>query len=203
MRDRTIPSVDDMELIGGRLCLDFVNTVNRMHGRRYDERFASFADVLRWSARLGLIDCAAAARLERSAAQFPDAAEGALQGIVALRECLWRLFSGRPSHRDLGILQKALRGTLPRVRPRQDKRGLVLDPGRDLSDWLLLAVGWSALELLTSSSLSTVKACPGDRCNWLFLDASPNNRRRWCSMKTCGNRHKAREHYSRQRIPAG
>ncbi|MGH8196351.1 MAG: CGNR zinc finger domain-containing protein [Woeseiaceae bacterium] len=202
MRERTIPSVDDMELVGGRLCLDFVNTVNRMHGRRCDERFATFADVLRWSARLGLINRAAAARLGRSAVQFPDTAQGALQGIVALRECLWRLFTGRPGARDPGILQEALRGILPRVRRRQDKAGIVLDPGRDLSDWLLLAVSWSALELLTSSSLSRVKSCPGDRCNWLFLDASPNNRRKWCSMKTCGNRHKVREHYNRLRVDA-
>jgi len=32
---------------------------------------------------------------------------------------------------------------------------------------------------------------------WLFIDRSRTHRRRWCSMQTCGNRHKARRHYQR------
>jgi len=29
-------------------------------------------------------------------------------------------------------------------------------------------------------------------CRWLFLDTSKNHTRRWCDMKVCGNRIKAR-----------
>jgi predicted RNA-binding Zn ribbon-like protein len=32
-------------------------------------------------------------------------------------------------------------------------------------------------------------------CGWLFVDESRNGSRRWCSMKDCGNRAKARRHY--------
>ena len=38
-----------------------------------------------------------------------------------------------------------------------------------------------------------------DGCGWVFLDETKNRRRRWCSMKDCGNRAKARRHYARQR----
>lgn len=38
-----------------------------------------------------------------------------------------------------------------------------------------------------------VKVCPA--CRWLFLDKSKNQSRRWCDMKVCGNRAKARTHY--------
>ena len=39
--------------------------------------------------------------------------------------------------------------------------------------------------------------CASDSCDWLFLDISRNQMRRWCDMKTCGNRDKARRHYER------
>ena len=37
-----------------------------------------------------------------------------------------------------------------------------------------------------------VRAC--DRCGWFFIDSSRGRRRRWCSMKTCGNQAKATRH---------
>jgi predicted RNA-binding Zn ribbon-like protein len=62
-------------------------------------------------------------------------------------------------------------------------------PAADLSA-PLAAAAWSAGELLTSSALRRVRACPGAGCGWLFLD--PTGRRRWCVMAVCGNREKAR-----------
>ncbi|TIU06903.1 MAG: CGNR zinc finger domain-containing protein, partial [Mesorhizobium sp.] len=35
-------------------------------------------------------------------------------------------------------------------------------------------------------------SCP--RCGWLFLDTSRGGKRRWCSMRTCGNREKVSRH---------
>ena len=54
-----------------------------------------------------------------------------------------------------------------------------------------------AAELLTSDHLDRIHRCAGPGCGWLFLDTSPNRRRRWCSMEACGNRAKARRHYQR------
>jgi predicted RNA-binding Zn ribbon-like protein len=44
-----------------------------------------------------------------------------------------------------------------------------------------------------------VKECGTENCNWLFLDTSKNRSRRWCDMKECGNREKARRHYHRKK----
>jgi predicted RNA-binding Zn ribbon-like protein len=44
-----------------------------------------------------------------------------------------------------------------------------------------------------------IEQCEGDVCGWLFLDRSPAGRRRWCSMRDCGNRAKARRHYYTRR----
>ena len=43
-----------------------------------------------------------------------------------------------------------------------------------------------------------LKACPGRHCGWVFYDHSRNQSARWCSMKVCGDREKARAYYQRQ-----
>ena len=59
----------------------------------------------------------------------------------------------------------------------------------------------SAAELLVSSDRALVKEGASDDCLWLFLDGTKNHKRRWCEMKTCGNRAKVRKH--RRRSAAG
>jgi predicted RNA-binding Zn ribbon-like protein len=61
----------------------------------------------------------------------------------------------------------------------------------------LLAVAHAADDLLTSPSGTTVGACPGHGCGWLFTDR--RRRRRWCSMAACGNRSKVKRHAERAR----
>ena len=39
----------------------------------------------------------------------------------------------------------------------------------------------------------------GDACSWRFVDRSPTGRRRWCDMRTCGNRAKVARHRARRR----
>ncbi|MEV0593220.1 CGNR zinc finger domain-containing protein [Nonomuraea cavernae] len=59
---------------------------------------------------------------------------------------------------------------------------------------LLWEVAASAVELLGHGPLGRLGECPS--CCWLFLDTSRNNRRRWCSMTTCGSRDKSRRYYA-------
>jgi predicted RNA-binding Zn ribbon-like protein len=63
--------------------------------------------------------------------------------------------------------------------------------------WL---VSRSAAELLASDELERVRRCAGHPCGWLFLDASKNRSRRWCSMASCGSRAKMRRLYARRRV---
>ncbi|HEU0234990.1 MAG TPA: CGNR zinc finger domain-containing protein [Candidatus Limnocylindrales bacterium] len=44
-----------------------------------------------------------------------------------------------------------------------------------------------------------LRVCANDACRWVFFDASPTGRRRWCSMASCGNRAKAARHRARVR----
>ncbi|OLS97721.1 hypothetical protein BJF90_42360 [Pseudonocardia sp. CNS-004] len=48
-----------------------------------------------------------------------------------------------------------------------------------------------------------LRACANEECRLFLLDRSRPNTARWCSMKACGNRLKARRHYERARHAAG
>jgi predicted RNA-binding Zn ribbon-like protein len=61
---------------------------------------------------------------------------------------------------------------------------------------MLWPIAQSAADLMTSDKRNSVRQCGADDCAWLFLDESRNHSRRWCDMKTCGNRQKARRHYA-------
>lgn len=200
MPDKTkgLPSVEQIELLGGRLCLDFANTVNRVQGRCRDERFQTFGDVLRWSRRLGLIGQAGTDHLAAECVARPRKAVRALQNVVEFRERLWRVFSGADIKEAERLLQTRPCLSLPRLRVVENGQ-IVVDPDGDFAAWLLAAIYGSALELLTSIGVERVKTCPGHRCGWLFLHDSRTKGRKWCSMKSCGNRQKALEHYKRRR----
>ena len=68
------------------------------------------------------------------------------------------------------------------------------DPGLPL--WVL---AMSASDLLTSDAVDRVRECDNPECRWLFLDTSKNHTRRWCDMKLCGNRMKARRFKAHKR----
>ncbi|MFC4562236.1 CGNR zinc finger domain-containing protein [Nocardiopsis mangrovi] len=43
-----------------------------------------------------------------------------------------------------------------------------------------------------------LKVCRSPDCRWLFYDRSPANNSVWCSMSTCGARHKMRSYRTRK-----
>jgi len=80
------------------------------------------------------------------------------------------------------------------------RRGLAWSRGRyqsepNLPAWILAE---SVSEILLSPAMGSVRTCAADTCRWLFLDTSKNHTRRWCNMKVCGNRMKARRFQARR-----
>jgi predicted RNA-binding Zn ribbon-like protein len=58
----------------------------------------------------------------------------------------------------------------------------------------------SAADVLMKDDPARVRMCESpDGCGWLFYDETRNGTRRWCSMKDCGNRAKARRHYAKSK----
>ncbi|MBO8202221.1 CGNR zinc finger domain-containing protein [Streptomyces smyrnaeus] len=82
----------------------------------------------------------------------------------------------------------------------QDSRDGVLSPAPDLPPirkaLAHLAIAWS--ELTLAGEAGRLKRCAEHSCAWVFWDVSKNRSRRWCSMRVCGNRAKARRHTAKQ-----
>jgi predicted RNA-binding Zn ribbon-like protein len=195
-------------LVGGRLCLDFCNTVRDRNGEPVD-RITDYGELVDWSARAGILNSEEGARLRRSARRTPTAAVAVLERSLALREALYDVFAaaahGRaPDFRAIDALNAELGRAMARSQLVATEGGYtwVWDEGGRALDSMLWPVARSAADLLTSGELATVRQCAGHACGWLFLDTSRNRTRRWCDMRVCGNRAKARRHHQRLRSGA-
>jgi predicted RNA-binding Zn ribbon-like protein len=202
---RTPPRFD---LVGGRLCLDFCNT----HGSRSgtpEERFSGYAEVVGWAWRASILNSEEAARLSRLATRNPTEALAVWERVLRLRSALQALYTAiaggkrvRPAW--LEALNQELASAMARsqVVPTDSGFTWVWAQGGKALDSMLWPVSRSAADLLTEGPLSTIRVCEGRGCGWLFLDTSRNRTRRWCDMKICGNRAKARRHHERMKMGA-
>ena len=200
------------DLSGGHLALDFVNTVGGMRGVRPREHLASHADLVAFGRQAGALPERLASRIAAEARRRPEEAAAALAAAIALREALYRIFlerseGRRPRSADLDALNAALGRALPHRRVADEDGRIVLgwDEAAEL-DAPLWPVVDAAVALLTSVEATRVRVCgmyDEGECSWLFLDRTKGGTRRWCSMKDCGNRAKARRHYAKVKRDAG
>jgi predicted RNA-binding Zn ribbon-like protein len=206
-------TVEQIDLHGGRLCLDFANTAVWRLGPQPDETLVDYAALLAWSRRAGSLAPAEVEDLRRAADAQPGEAAAVVVRAIALREAIHLLFVaailGRaPRPEDLAVLNAELAEAMARAAIQPNGAGFAwdwppraADAGR--ADASLTRPLWpvarSAAELLTSPELGRVKRCPGTNCGWLFLDTSKNASRRWCDMAVCGNRARVRAFAARKR----
>ena len=193
------------KLIGGALCLDFVNTRDWRGDRSAPgERLVRYEELLHWAAHAGALGTREGRRLLTEARRRPEEALAVLDSAIALREGLARLVARRRgrSAADLALVNRMLAAAPTRLMVVPDATsGFAWSTGGavDALDRPLWPVLWSAADLLTSARLTQVRACANPRCGWMFLDVSKNGSRRWCAMENCGNRAKVRRHYERRR----
>ena len=187
------------DLSGGRLCLDFANTVGDRGTGQPSEQLGSYGDFLAWAEQAGATTARAARGLRRAAAARRAQARQVLADAIRLREALYRVFAavatGRtPRAPDLAIVNAALPAAFERSRLVPSAGGFTLAAGVREDDLAapLTPVVWSAVDLLVSPEADRIRTCAATACAWLFLDTTKNRARRWCDMKTCGNREKVR-----------
>ena len=197
-----VPSVEGMDLIGGDVSMDFVNTASGRHLPDPTDRLRTFSDLVTWAERVALVGPQGAVRLRRAAARDAAGASRALEAARSLREVIHRVFtSALADAGDLETLARAAAAAVAarRLEARPDGGYALVRPEGDDPEQILGEVALSAVELLTSEDRGRVKECANDSCRWLFLDQSKNRSRRWCMMKDCGNQAKARRFQARKR----
>jgi len=206
-----------MNLVGSRLCLDFVNTVGGWNPDpargKYDpyaavaraDKLNDYFDLLAWSLHTGLFSENEAQALARGAGRREKEAAATLKRAVALRGAIYRICAAviheaLPRATDLDLLNQELNVANGRVRLGVGEENFVWEwtDTKNALDRMLWRIADSAAEMLTTDDLTRLRGCPGEDCGWLFLDISKNSRRQWCDMQTCGNLAKVRRFRQRQ-----
>jgi predicted RNA-binding Zn ribbon-like protein len=191
-----IPSTQDFQFIAGSLALDFVNTVGNRLGSARDY-FSSPRDALRWARLARVQTLARDSRMSRS-----DLAE-----CRGRRENLYALFvpccSGlSPNGRALAHLNRDVAILCRKRALRRVAGGYRWIVSGSTAERLAYLIETDAADLLNSGRFRLIRQCQDRSCGWMFLDRSKRQNRRWCSMRDCGNRAKARRHYAHTRHSA-
>jgi len=193
------------QLIAGHVALDLVNTVDdRFIPPGPQENLATYDDLLRFALQSEILTDRQVKKLRRSDAS-PAAREFVLRQVRQLREAVASIayahLDGKdPDPANLAVLEEHLREAAAHRHLAADKLQLAWQwsgLGREIASpiWLLAQ---AASDLFLSDLSAQIRCCSSDTCAWLFLDTSKNHTRRWCEMKTCGNRMKARRFHARQ-----
>jgi predicted RNA-binding Zn ribbon-like protein len=197
------------ELIAGDPILDLVNTLDWRFRESSPEKpspeelLTSYRDLLDFAVQAGLLTAAQRRHIESGIT--PKAADRALSACLELREAAAAVFYAvlageSPAQAQIAVLEEFFNWA--RRHRRAVWTGSRLDYQWDAEESAKLPVWMLTLgaeRLLTSDEMLLLRECGNPECRWLFLDTSKNHTRRWCDMKICGNRIKARRFKAQQR----
>lgn len=194
------------EFSGGDLALDFVNTMDSRPTEHPKELLPRYADLAAWGRQAGILAGRQERALRRESRRRPAEAEQIRKMAVALRECLFQVFTAITDRREIpsDLLPEWNRFVLRAMAHYelfQNKDGFSWRPRSEPLelDSMLWPVIHSAIMLSTGPHACRIRRCASSSCDWLFLDKSKRGNRRWCDMTVCGNRAKARRFYSRKK----
>lgn len=75
----------------------------------------------------------------------------------------------------------------------------IADPDAPPVDQYAVNAAMGLLGVITTTGMSRLHICIGNRCSEVFVDTSRNQSRRYCSPQICGNRASAAAHRARQK----
>lgn len=173
----------------GSLALNFVATV-RHRGSEPNDLLSKPESLLQWLQLAGLT--------RPPAGLSPEEIEFAR----LFRESIYRsvrscILEEKPEKDDVNLINETARH--PIAVPQLDDNSLCLE--WEMSNPLqtcLSVIARDAIMLIGAGDKSRLKICESGSCQMLFADMSLSNRRRWCSMSICGNRHKVAMHRQRK-----
>ena len=182
--------ISAIRLDGGRLCIDFANTIHDRFAKVAEDYLATPERYVEWARRAGVTE----------ALVLPQTAEARsrlMTELGELREAVFRILAAHiggapyPAH----ALQIA-NAWLQEARNAQELAdGGALRLRADTGDGRLplKRIALDLIEVLADANAGKVKLkhCANQTtCGWIFADTSKNGRRRWCAMDTCGVQHK-------------
>lgn len=172
-------------MVGDHPALDVLNTVSRVSGELLDS-FQSDGDVLRWLARAGW-------PMEE---ELPSLRPSSLlHAARTLRESIRGAVERRKTGKRVDV--EGINAFLAEARSHLElvsnqDGGLEVERRwrRRTPEEVLAPLAEAAAELLATGDFDLVRRCEDAECVLWFYDRTKSHHRRWCSMATCGNRHK-------------
>lgn len=184
-----------MKLLGGRPCLDLVNTVDVRLDSWGPDLLERYDDLLDWCARTDVLTQAELMAARSAASADPHAAAQALAEIKALREAIASVLGALADGQDVPSADATvLADAAARARHHQHLVVAGSHPAwiwrdEDPLERIGHRIALDAAVIVTTDALrERVRVCHGPKCGWLFLDTTRNRSRRWCSEATCGTR---------------
>ncbi len=193
-----------MRFDGGRLCLDFVNTIHDRFDVPQRDYLNSIDDLLDWAVKAEIINVEQRESLKGENPKDIDYANRFLNRAIDLRELLHSIFLAISLNKsvdsvDIEIFNKVVSKSFSKLCIEQEQKVFITKwtTGAGELEKILLSITKDAYDLLLLNLPDRIKECP--KCGWLFFDSSKNGRRKWCSMATCGSQHKASQWYQRNK----
>lgn len=173
--------------IGGFASLDLVNTKRDRWSATPRETLTTPASITRWADAQGFGPHAFCA------------GDRELEEVRQFREALYALVmspKGPARSVDIDLINQhacSLPGALLQKAPRE--QGVVVTrPAVGSVSNLLTVLAHEFIWMVGEYGTGKVKECEHERCGLVFVDASRGMKRRWCSMRRCGNRAKVQRH---------
>ncbi|MEU4894062.1 CGNR zinc finger domain-containing protein [Streptomyces sp. NPDC044780] len=192
-RPRVTVRLRALRFDAGSLALNLVATLGRRNSVPI-ERLGTLDRLREWCAGVGLV------------LRDQDDTDEFLAELRTLREAAYDVVAavvhGRPpSAGSVALLNDRARPAPPQPRLRATGTGVAVDGAdRPLSGRELQSVVVRDLIALLGDPerRGALRACDSSLCTMLYLDHTPGRRRRWCSMRLCGNSAKAAKHRRRR-----
>jgi predicted RNA-binding Zn ribbon-like protein len=183
-------------LVGGHPALDFCNTWAGWGEppNPHREWVPDYDRLVTWAVWAGIIERDTGRRLRERFATDPGAS-AVVDRAHAFRTAAYRHLTERNGTPAASALVEPIEAARRAQLFATTKAHAIWEWPED-ADLPLHAIALAVADLLILGDLDHIGRCPGDDCGWLFRSSQ---RRRWCSMATCGNRAKVRAHAARSR----
>lgn len=174
-------------LISGSISLDLVNTEIVRRGQRYD-LFMNNEDILDW---IYVVQEDNSFWNEQLFVKIKERMSQVTSNVIEMRRVVRKEFEAIAdqypiSDNFIDFLEKKIEKA-PFTFKLIEQR-LIPFPIGEVEDVLLSLIAFDIFSLMAENKLTSLKRCSNPECVLLFIDES--GRRKWCSMKICGNRKK-------------
>ncbi|MEI3611362.1 CGNR zinc finger domain-containing protein [Pseudogracilibacillus sp. SO30301A] len=186
-------------VLGGTTWINLLNTTYNSNKEQVDILVDS-SKTLQWLEANNLLRESDTLALENK-----ELLDSLIYGLHSLRNLCKIIMSDLERHGELvpntaDQLVKLVKQVKVDLTIVQKNDKLVLaSEGITAKDHVLYNIVDSIIHTLESTSTNRIRKCEAPECCLYFVDTSKAGKRRWCSMKLCGNRKKAAEFYAKKK----